>query len=486
LFPLSRATGATRYDSGSCRLHNCNLHRLTRLHALPILLSRPSPCEGRLFRLLWQASVVPRAQDSVRRNLFRSLMKQELSSATSASFSRLLAGACILAVALRVAVALALPERLYWPDSNWYFLVAERIASGEGFGQSLGRGPVYPYFLSLILFFTSRILVVRICESVVSAIACLIVGIIGKRLFSERVGLLAAFASAVYPYFVYLPSAQGSDNIVTFLLLVSILFLSGQASSFSFRGSVLSGLFLGLSFLARPAMMAVIPGLAVWPALRRRRTGLSSPGRTVLVVVLVSLASVIPWTIHNYVVTGDFVLIATGGGRQFWYGNSDCATGSTTQNPDYPPELKARLAALPDEPSRERLLYREAVQFMRENPGATLKLYVRKLGNLFQLYPSVHTSDVISRDPALRIVASLVSLLLFALAFVGGVLVFLRKSPGALLSLVFLSYCLGSAVFLTVMRYRLPMDPYLILLGCVALASLLRWPSGSETGESGG
>jgi 4-amino-4-deoxy-L-arabinose transferase-like glycosyltransferase len=413
-------------------------------------------------------------------------MKQASHSSPSTSFRWLLAGASILAVVLRVGLALGLPEKLYWPDSYWYFRVAESIASGQGFGGSLARGPLYPYFLSAIFLFSSRILLVRICESALSALGCVLLGMIGKRLFSERVGLLAALVSAVYPYFVYLPSAQGSDNVVTVLFLVSILFLSVQVNSFSLRGSLLSGLFLGLSFLGRPSMMAVIPGLAVWSFLWKGRAGTSSLRRTVLIVIVASLVTVVPWTIRNYVVTGHTVLIATGGGRQFWYGNSGYATGSTTENPEYPPEMKEKLAALPDEVSREKLLYGEALRSIKENPGTTLRLYVRKLVNLFQLFPSVHTSGIVPASGLVRVLASLGSLVLFALAAVGTVLVFLRRSPGTVLPLAVLSYCLGSAIFLTVMRYRLPMDPYVILLACAALASFLRWPSGLESSERGG
>ncbi len=413
-------------------------------------------------------------------------MKQASSPGRPSSFRWFLAGASILAVLLRVGLALGLPEKLYWPDSNWYFRVAESIASGHGFGPSMARGPLYPYFLSVILLFSSRILVVRVCEAVLSAFGCVLLGVIGRRLFSERVGLLAAFVSAVYPYFVYLPSAQGSDNLVTVMFLVSVLFLAGQASSFSLRGSLLSGLFLGLSFLGRPSMMAVLPGLAVWSLLPGRRAVRASLRRTVLIVIAASLATVVPWTIRNYVTSGQAVMIATGGGRQFWYGNSAYATGSTTENPEYPPELEEKLAALPDGPSREKLLYREALQFIKENPGIALKLYGKKLANLFQLFPSVHTSDIVPRSGALKVLVSGGQLVLFALAAVGGVLVFLRRSSGTILPLVVVSYCLGSAIFLTVMRYRLPMDPYVILLACAALASVLRWPSGLSRVASGG
>jgi 4-amino-4-deoxy-L-arabinose transferase-like glycosyltransferase len=392
--------------------------------------------------------------------------------------------AFVLALAFRIGLALTLQERLYWPDSNWYFNVAERIAAGQGFGQSLTRGPVYPYFLSLILLFSSRLVVIRICESILSAFVCVLMGLLGKKLFSERVGLLAAFASAVYPYFVYLPSAQGSDNIVTLLFLVSILFLVGNGISLSLRNCLLSGFFLGLSLLARPSIAAAIPGILVWPVFLRRRPGVTVLFRNIVITVAVALATVVPWTIHNYVVTGQFVFIATSGGRQFWCGNVASATNITTdENPVCPPELAQKLASLPDEVAREKLFYKEGLASIREHPKIAIKLYFRKLANLFQLFPLVRTPGTGPERSVVRTMVKLGSLVLFVFSFLGALLVVIKRSFAAVLPLIFISYCLGSAVLLTVMRYRLPVDPYIILLGSAALAFFLRWPSTLSSSE---
>jgi len=410
-------------------------------------------------------------------------MKERHASGSLFTFPRLLACAFVLAAALRIGLALILEERLYWPDSNWHFDTAHRIASGQGFGPSLIRGPVYPYFLSVVFFFSSRILVVRICESFFSAFACVLVGLLGKRLFSQRVGLLAAFVCSVYPYFIYLPSAQVSDNIVIIPMLLSVLFLVGKGTSLSLKDSVLSGFFLGLSLLARPSIGAAVPGILVWPAFLRKTSEPTFLFRKVLLVVAVSLLTVAPWTIHNYVVTKQVVFIATSGGKQFWYGNSPYATGSTTENPAFPPELTEKLARLPNEASRERLLYREGLGFMSQHPNAAIRLYFKELANLFQLYPSVHTTGAVPQKPVLRIVVSLGSIVLFALAFLGAVLVLIKRHSATVLPLFVASYCLGSAFFLAIMRYRLPMDPYLILLGSAALAFFLRWPSTLSSSE---
>ena len=410
-------------------------------------------------------------------------MKEHQSRSGLFGFWSLLACAFVLAAVLRIGLALTLPEGLYWPDSNWYFFVARRIVSGQGFGESLARGPLYPYFLSLILSFSSRIIVVRVCESILSAFACVIMGLLGKRLFSDRVGLLAAFASAVYPYFVYLPSAQVSDNIVTLLLLVSVLFLAGKGISLLWRDAIISGIFLGLSYLARPSIALVLPGMLVWPAFLTKTPGRSRLFSKIVMAAFISLLTVVPWTIHNHVVTGQFVVVSTGGGRLFWYGNSPYATASTVENPAYPPELAEKLARLPDESARETLLYREGLDFIKEYPLTSIGLYLKKLANLFQLFPSVHTASAALQRPAARVATILASALLFALAFFGTILVCIKRSRAVILPLIVASYCLGSAVFLTIMRYRLPVDPYLILLGSAAIGFLLRWPSSLRSPE---
>jgi len=372
---------------------------------------------------------------------------------------------------------MTLNESLVWPDSKWYFDTAEQISSGRGVGGSITRAPLYPYFLSLLFFFSHRVLFVRVCESVLASLAVVAIGLIGRRLFSDRVGVLAAFAAAVYPYFVYLPSAQVSDNLVTLLLLVSVLALVWDRERLAWGRAVVSGIFLGLCFLARPSLVTITPGIVAWPFFRRRAGSVGVFLAKSLLVVCVAVLTVLPWTARNYVVTGHLVFVATGGGRQFWYGNSPYANASTTANPEFPSELKARLFALPDEPSREKLLYQEGLKFVRENPGRALGLYARKLENLFQLYPSVQTGGSIAERPPVRAAMGLVSVVLFGLSLAGAVLVFAGGGGATVLPLLVISYCLGSAVFLTVMRYRLPVDPYLIVLASWALARVLRWPA---------
>lgn len=403
-------------------------------------------------------------------------MEDSYHSSRRLTFAKLLVVAFVLSLVLRIGLALTVREGLHWPDSKWYFLAAESIHSTGSIGSAVTRAPLYPYFLAALFSVSSRILFVRVCESVLASLLPVLLGLLGRRLFSEKVGLLAAFASAVYPYFVYLPSAQVSDNIVTVLLLASVLCLGWRKESVTVGLSIASGVFLGLCLLARPSMVMVVPGMLAWPLAWKRGRPARPLMRRVLLVFVVSLATVAPWTVRNYAVTGHLVFVATGGGRQFWYGNSPYATASTTENPEYPPELKDRLLALPDEPSRERLFYREGLKFVRENPGAAFRLYVMKLANLFQFFPSVHTTGSLADRPGVRPLMGLASFVLFALAIAGAVMVLAARDRPTLLPLVVVSYCLGSAVFLTVMRYRLPVDPYIILLAALALAKGLRWP----------
>jgi 4-amino-4-deoxy-L-arabinose transferase-like glycosyltransferase len=181
-------------------------------------------------------------------------------------FGRLLACAFLLGLLLRVGLVLTVEETLHWPDSRWYFETAEQISSGQGIGNSITRASLYPYFLSFLFFVSHRLLFVRVCESVLSVpVAVLLLGLLGRELFSDRVGIVAAFATVVHPYFVYLPSAHVSDNIVTLLLLVSVLALVWNREHLAVGHTVLAGFFRGLCLLARPSLVTIVPGLIAWP-----------------------------------------------------------------------------------------------------------------------------------------------------------------------------------------------------------------------------
>jgi 4-amino-4-deoxy-L-arabinose transferase-like glycosyltransferase len=140
--------------------------------------------------------------------------------------------------------------------------------------------------------------------------------------------------------------------------------------------AALIGVAIGVAALTRGEglLLLAVPPVVWWGAMQRRevlvRTGLAT-----LAAVLV----IAPWTIRNAIVVDAFVPVSTNSAQTFWAGHNPTANGGATYARG---EIYAELQDLPPkqfEVEQARLLRREALEYMFENPLRELTLIPRKL-----------------------------------------------------------------------------------------------------------
>ena len=123
-------------------------------------------------------------------------------------------GILILALAIRLVVAFGVQSKLdnVWKrpfvisgDAEGYWELANRIANGETYSvhtppRYVMRMPGYPLFLSgVIQSFGENRFAARIATVIVGSLTVGLVFLLGKTLFTPRVGLVGALLSAVSP-----------------------------------------------------------------------------------------------------------------------------------------------------------------------------------------------------------------------------------------------------------------------------------------------
>ncbi|MBU0708474.1 glycosyltransferase family 39 protein [Patescibacteria group bacterium] len=120
------------------------------------------------------------------------------------------------------------------------------------------RAPLLPYLLAVFYFLKLDFMIYWIIP-LVGALSAILVYILGKSLFNEKVGLYSALLFSVVPLHVIF-----SANILTgvlftfFVLLTFICFVKGyEENNTVYR--VLFGLFLGLALLSRYTALWVMP-----------------------------------------------------------------------------------------------------------------------------------------------------------------------------------------------------------------------------------
>jgi hypothetical protein len=388
--------------------------------------------------------------------------------------------ACVVAgLALRVAFAIG-----YWTgrplthDEREYLALARSLARGEGYHypadepapgtwQHFGRAPGYPAFLSTFVVpvpvehVPRRVQIVQAC---VAAVGIWLIAIIASRAGGPSAGIAAAGIAAIYPPAIWMPAFALTETLYSTLALGLAWLLSRWCQvdvSPKARRHVdpALGVIAGIATLVRPTMVFFMPFAAAW--IWRRRS-LRHAAAFLLFAALV----VAPWTIRNHRVYGRWIAIASEGGITFWTGNHPLATGDgdLAANPDLKrAELAFRAAhpgLTPEE--LEPLYYRDALAWIRANPGAWLALVARKA-----FYTVVPFGPSYAVHSSRYYVASAVSYGLVLVAAMAGAWR-ARTLPGRCgvepLWLMAASTILAGLIFFPQERFRLPViDPALIV-----------------------
>jgi 4-amino-4-deoxy-L-arabinose transferase-like glycosyltransferase len=232
------------------------------------------------------------------------------------------------------------------------------------------------------------------------------------------------------------------------------------------RKLVLTGVSMGLACLLNPAVAIVgVVGLCwIWIRLRGAWPARHwKPGLAAAVCFLVML----PWMVRNTVMVGEFAP-RTAGGIQLRLGNNEIAWKSGTALYTlalYAADSAAEGKRLRDlgEAAYDRECRREAIEFIRHNPGRFLGLTALRIRNWWIGYDSIYTahfhgfSNVIL--PAKRLAGSL----WLPFFLVGAVLAARRGYPVCPVLAVILLYPLPYYVCFVCVRYRFPIEPLVLI-----------------------
>ena len=120
--------------------------------------------------------------------------------------------------------------------------------------------PLYPYVLSFLYRFMEEpsFYAVRVVQSILGALSCVLILLVGVRFFDFRTGLLAAIAALLYAPFLFYDGELIQISWVLFFTLL-VFWSFPLAHDFAGRGrrarALLAGFFFGLALLGRPNLL---------------------------------------------------------------------------------------------------------------------------------------------------------------------------------------------------------------------------------------
>jgi 4-amino-4-deoxy-L-arabinose transferase-like glycosyltransferase len=326
----------------------------------------------------------------------------------------------------------------------------------------------------LYLSFGHRFSVVRVSQCVLDTLTILLVFGIGRKVFSNKVALVAATIYTVWPTALLYSSSLGSEPLYTFLFCCFILVSLQFAERPSWPLAIAAGVLLGLAMQTRGNAVLMLALMVPWSVWQFRR----APRQMVrgLAIALVALVMLVPWTIRNYEVFHSFIPFETGGG--------DVLLGSynriVASDPNeygywiYPtselPEYRNQITAPNNEVIRDHVETQLAMQWARNHPETWWYLGESRFRRSWSPFLQ-------PQSPKLYRVAMLMSwgpvLVLFALGFFPSAIYFLRtNNPGWLLHLGVLHFVMTALIFWGASRFRYPVEGLCIILASATLVWL--------------
>ena len=364
------------------------------------------------------------------------------------------------------------------PDIKEYDTFARRVlACGLGWDKLPIHGPFYPIVLSGIYRLTGlRPIAARGVQLIVNGLATGLLYAACRHLWTRRTACVAAGLWALYKPLIYYSGELFAEGLLV-LLIVCALFCwaraheSGRdvAGKWSLAWLSAAALFLGFGAITHALSLAFsLPFVlgAPWLLHGRRRPRQAWAAMAAMAGALA--LPILPVTLRNHAVSGQWVLIQARSGLNLYIGNNPAATGGCYVRPG---EEYEKLLRWPEEEhctteaQKKRFWRGTVLQFVRAQPGGALWLVSQKFiltWNSRELPsgPDLPGIQKLSRFMRLPLPAFA---LLFPLAAAGGILCFRDRRSLALLLLP-ATYGCALAVFVTSGRYRLAMIPALAIL----------------------
>ena len=409
--------------------------------------------------------------------------------------------ALLLALSFAVHVLFAL---LTGPPNFWehytgtkYIEFAENIVGGRGYPEPLRTVPLYGLALSgLLWIFAHASLPVLLLHAGFGLTTTYFTYRIGRALFSPLVGLLAGLLISLHPYLVKL-TMQIIDTGPSVAMTSVAMWLLVQAwlsASFKPARYALAGAAFALATLVRPvaavAVVLLATGTFARYLLERKPKSALAAGAAML---LAWSACMSPWWFRNYMAYGKFIPLTAHGGLNLHKGHTPYydRVQPTYDTDDFP--YTDPVAAVEHDPSgaaRSSAHSQAAYAYIRAQPVDALVTDLRKIVWLYgwhkvprslvnsdpswdsELHRVVEAGDPRPGPQDIIYSAYWVPVLLL---FLLGLALSRGRWPELVpVYLVLLANAATVAMAFADTRYRLEVDPYIVMFSAHSMVAVIR------------
>jgi hypothetical protein len=381
---------------------------------------------------------------------------------------------CGLVLCAGVFYSYSLGPGMQYGDEVDHYVLAKNLVSTGSYtltttNPTAFRPPGYPWLLAPFVALGADIPLLRMLNFIALSCTIYLLYVLVARLATPFAGLAAAILVCCYPVLFYTAGTLYPQTIGSFIFILILFILTRPAASQALRDYVLSGALFGLLVLMIPSFIFSLLVVGLWMLIQYR-------GRTlgkVLAMALTAALLIGAWTVRNYSVFGSFVFVSTNSGVNLLFGNSPNTTPNSGINVDISEHVNYVEEQGFGEVEIDRYFKQKAMEFVRDNPGKALRLYLLKVVNHFNFTNTLATRAEASRTKDTIMLVSYGALLLL---FIGR-FSYIKRFPFSRTEGLFLTLYLSNAFFLalffTRIRFRLSFDLLIIAIAAVFVSILV-------------
>jgi 4-amino-4-deoxy-L-arabinose transferase-like glycosyltransferase len=378
-----------------------------------------------------------------------------------------------------------LPPHRTMPDENRFINTAIELAEsgefwvrGKRAWEMPGLAILYSLLYKTVGSKVGLIAVARTLQSLVLIFTAVLLYGMSRHLFHDRTTATVTYAITLfYPFFIFYQGILMSETLFIFFLVAGFFWLYRWESGSFEKDRYLVGatIAFALAVYVKATLWFLPPLLAGSFALFAGRSRLRAFRALLLSTVVFGLC-LSPWWFRNYLIFNEFVPLTTASPRHMYAGNNPMnESGGGRRGTDWEP-----IAAFETLPELEwsEAYRRETLSYIRENPGKFLRMSVIRFGRYWRIYAYAEEY----RTPlyvALSVLSYGVVLIFAIVGMVQNRHLWRRLSPVYVLIVFFTAV---HVVVVTSVRYRLPLEPFLILLASPPIAAGVRSALGGLRG----
>ena len=354
-------------------------------------------------------------------------------------------------------------------DEKDYHVLACSLAEGKSYRQEGGdlgeaflkgerdtysRPPFYPLFIAWIyrLFGIGNLKAVYLFQVLLGALVCSLVYAMTKPLFGKRAAFLAAVLTAVNPSLASSSSRLLTESLFTFCLVAAFFFLQRKTKA----ALIFAGIFLSLTVLTKGVALFLPFTVAGIFIARNRWEGVSQGA----ILIGVCFLTIVPLVIRNYREYHTLIPVSTQGGYAFY--NSYHPEKGKIFGTNVKDERTLFADRLGSETEKSNYLFQKTLEDIRKNPLSTLRLELLK----FLYFWVPFDWEILGRGRYHLIYGFIFPFFILGMAW--------AEKDRLLLAVPVFYFLAMALIFYGSPRFRLPVEPFIIIFGAFGLLEVFR------------